>query len=114
MRILVEDKNRVALLIATISSMLIVLVCLTSVAAIKTYYTAWYPPIVVDLGIISMSVGVTNRPECSPLMPGCPQNPPQSRTPQNRNYLTVWVAITTPHNGGLRTSARMIFMRQVR
>jgi hypothetical protein len=109
MRAVAEDRNRVALVIVVISSMVVVLSCIGSVAAIKTYHVFQFSPIVVHLGRTSIAMEVTNDPGCSRLIMGCPMVP----RPHKPNYLTIWAAITTQQNGGQQTAARRILILRV-
>ena len=80
-----EDRSRVVLLIAVISSIIAVLICISSLPAIKTYHAFRFSPVVVHLGRIAIAMEVTNNPGCSPLIMGCLLAP----RPHKPNYLTI-------------------------
>ena len=111
MKTLVKDRSRVMLLKVAISSLIVVLICISSAVTIgiKTYHAAQLSPVVAHLGSASVSIDITDNPACSSLLFGCPIVPP----PNSLNYLTVWAAFTTQQNGRQITSARRILVLPV-
>lgn len=66
-------------------------------------------PAVWQLGNLSISVEITDNPDCNALMPGCLIIPPA----HGPKYFTIWGAITTHSNGRIETSARRLLKWQL-
>lgn len=99
--------------IATVATCVIVflLVCVGSIVAIGlgAYQLAVVSPIVLHAGSVSLSIDVTDNPECSPLMRGCLAIPPA----HSPDYFTVWGAMTTTNSQGQLTRAHKVLELQV-